>query len=75
MKPEIRSVLRWTLGSAAVWGGLFLGIATLRAASVGVSPVEVAGPLLALGLIGATVGALTGPLVRVLWLRFRGRAA
>lgn len=75
MKPEIRSVLRWTLGSAVVWGGLFLGIATLRAGSVGVSPVEVAGPLLALGLIGATVGGLTGPLVRVLWLRFRGRAA
>ncbi|MDT8370044.1 MAG: hypothetical protein RQ745_12625 [Longimicrobiales bacterium] len=68
-------MVRWTLGSAALWGGLFLGVTALRAASAGVSFLEVVGPLLALGLIGATVGGLTGPLARAIWLHSRGPGA
>ncbi len=75
MGPETRSVLHWTLGSGALWGGLFLGVAAFRSTTVGVAPWEVAAPLMALGLIGATVGGLTGPLVRLIWRRFRSARA
>jgi len=72
LSPEHRSVLRWTLGSAAAWGGLFLGVASMRAAGVVDSLLDVWTPILALSLIGFTVGGLTGPLLRRIWLRLRG---
>ena len=71
MNPDIRSTLRWTLASAAAWGALFAGVAASRAVGAGVSPLEHGGPIAVLGVIGATVGGLVGPLLQGLAARRR----
>lgn len=73
MKAETRSVLRWTASSALACGGLFAAGASLRALGAGVSLSEVAGPIAALSVVGATVGGLVGPLIRGASARLRGR--
>jgi hypothetical protein len=70
---ETRGTLTWTLGTAAAFGAVFLGVAAARAAGAGTSPLDVWQPLAALGVIGATVGGLIGPLLRGAFGRLRGR--
>ncbi|HUP52910.1 MAG TPA: hypothetical protein VM198_10565 [Longimicrobiales bacterium] len=69
--PEGRSLVRWTVGSAALWGAAFLAAAVAGALVAGVNPLEHLGPVGALTVIGLTVGALVGPLARGL---ARGRS-
>jgi hypothetical protein len=56
--------MRWTVGSALVSGGAFLGASVAGALIAGVSPLEHLGPVGALTVIGVTVGGLVGPLAR-----------
>lgn len=73
MGPEGRSRLRWTVASALLAGGLFFAVSALRAGTQGFRFSEVAGPVSALGAIGAIVGGLIGPLLRSIVSRVRGR--
>jgi hypothetical protein len=73
MPSERAEILRWTFGSAAGWGTLFAGVSVARALQAGVAFSDFAGPVAALGVIGATVGGLVGPLLRGIAARRRGR--
>jgi hypothetical protein len=66
-------MITWTLASASAFGLVFMGVSAARASASGTSLLEVWQPLVALGVIGATVGALLGPLLRNAASRFRGR--
>lgn len=66
-------VIRRTMVGAAVGGGLFGGVALVQVLRSGVPPLSVIQPLLVFVVMGATVGALAGPLVGAAWTRWRGR--
>ncbi|HEX9885043.1 MAG TPA: hypothetical protein VGA70_01070 [Longimicrobiales bacterium] len=73
MESQSRGTIGWTLASAGLLGALFLGVSAIRAGASGVPLGDVAGPILALGLIGATVGGLIGPLLGAVAARMRNR--
>jgi len=69
MSPRIR----WTLGTALVWGLAFGGVAVYRSLAMGANPLSHVALILAFATIGATVGGLIGPLVLGLVERRRAR--
>ena len=71
--PETRSLVRWTLVSAGIWGGAFAATSVFGALIVQVDPLEQLGPIGVISVIGLTVGGLVGPLVRGLVMRRRRR--
>ena len=73
VNAEDRSLLKWTLGSALVWGALFLGASVYRALASAASPLDHLGPIGIFGVIGFTVGGLVGPLARGIASRSRVR--
>ena len=73
MNDEDKSLLKWTLGSALVWGALFLAASVYRALASGTSPLDHLTPIGVIGVIGFTVGGLVGPLARGLAYRYRAR--
>lgn len=66
-----RTVIRRTLVGALAVGGLFGVVAVAQILRSGVSPLDVVQPLLVFVVIGATTGALAGPLVGGAWARWR----
>lgn len=64
MNADDKSLLKWTLGTALVWGALFFGASVYRAVASGANPLEHLTPIGAIGVIGFTVGGLVGPLAR-----------
>lgn len=66
-----RTVIRRTLVGALVVGGVFGVVAGVQILRSGVSPVDVLQPLLVFVVIGATTGALAGPLVGAAWAHWR----
>ena len=73
MEAESRGVMRWTLGSAAIWFSAFAGISVAQAWASGVSPLEAWAPIGSISVIGGPVGGLIGPMTRGLFLRIRHR--
>lgn len=73
MNSDGRGLLRWTVGSAVVWGGAFLAASVAGALIAGVNPLANLGPVGALTAIGFTVGGLVGPLARGLAARRRSK--
>ena len=71
MNADEGSLLKWTLGSALLWGALFVGVSVYRALASGASPLEHLGPIGVFGVIGFTVGGLVGPLARGIASRSR----
>ena len=71
--PERRSLLRWTLTSALIWGTAFAATSVFGAVISDVNPLEHLGPIGVLSVIGFTVGGLVGPLARGLTASRRGR--
>lgn len=69
--PMSSSLIRRTALGAVIGGGLFLGVALVQVLRTDVSPVRVLQPLLVLAVLGATVGALGGPLLGGAWRRWR----
>jgi len=63
MTLDDRALVRWTVGSGVVGGGLFLGVTAWRALTAGAALRNHVGVLLAMALIGFTVGGLVGPLL------------
>lgn len=72
MTSNDRSLIKWTLGGASVGAVLFLGLSVSRSVAAGASAFDHLGPVAAMGVIGFTVGALVGPLLRGITTR-RGR--
>ncbi len=73
MNPESGGVLKWTLWSALLSFVAFAGVTATQAVAEGGSPIEHWGVIVALGVIGGTVGGLVGPMIRGISLRFRKR--
>lgn len=65
--------VRHTLVGLAVGGVVFLGLGLYLNLTTGFAPVDHAGPLALLALVGATVGGLVGPLLGALARRWRSR--
>ena len=68
-----KSVLRWTLASALIWGAGFAAASVSGALISDLNPLEHLGPIGVLTLLGFTVGGLVGPLARGLAERRRQR--
>jgi len=64
-------LIRRTLAGALVGGGLFAFVTLVQVLRSGVPPLRLVQPILVLTLLGATVGALGGPLVGQAWARRR----
>lgn len=64
-------LIRRTLFGALVVGGLFGAVALVQVLRSGVSVLRVVQPLLVFVVLGATIGALAGPLVGAAWTRWR----
>jgi hypothetical protein len=73
MDSETRDIVRWTVGGGLGTGLLFVVVAVGGAAAAGADVLAAAAPMAAFGMIGLTVGALVGPLMRGIWLRRRAR--
>jgi uncharacterized membrane protein YeiH len=73
MNPESKGVLKWTLWSALLSFAAFAGVTATQAMAEGGNPIEHWGVIVALGVIGGTVGGLVGPMIRGISLRFRKR--
>ena len=73
MGPESKGVLKWTLWSALISFAAFAGVTATQAMAEGGNPLEHWGVIVALGIIGGTVGGLVGPMIRGISLRFRKR--
>ena len=73
MGPESKGVLKWTLWSALISFAAFAGVTATQAMAEGGNPLEHWGVIVALGVIGGTVGGLVGPMIRGISLRFRKR--
>ena len=73
MDPKTKSVLRWTLASAVIWGGAFAATSVFGALISEVNPLDHLGPIGVLSVLGFTVGGLIGPLARGLAMRRQER--
>ena len=71
LDPGTRSVLRWTLASALIWGAAFAATSVVGALISDVNPLDHLGPIGVFTVIGITVGGLVGPLARGLAERRR----
>ena len=73
MDLESKGDLKWTLWSALISVAAFAGVTATQAVAEGGNPIEHWGVIVALGVIGGTVGGLVGPMIRGISLRFRKR--
>ncbi len=73
MDLESKRDLKWTLWSALISFAAFAGVTATQAMAEGGNPLEHWGVIVALGVIGGTVGGLVGPMIRGISLRFRKR--
>ena len=73
MDLESKGDLKWTLWSALISFAAFAGVTATQAMAEGGHPLEHWGVIVALGVIGGTVGGLVGPMIRGISLRFRKR--
>jgi len=73
MKPESKGVLKWTLWSALLSFAAFAAVTATQAVAEGGNPIDHWGVIVALGVIGGTVGGLVGPMIRGISWRFRKR--
>ena len=73
MDLESKGDLKWTLWSALISFAAFAGVTATQAVAEGGNPIEHWGVIVALGVIGGTVGGRGGPMIRGISLRFRKR--
>lgn len=69
--PSTLPIRRTVLGAVVV-GGVFGAVALVQILRSGTSLLEVLQPLLVFVVLGATIGALAGPVVGGAWARWRG---
>ena len=73
MDSESKGVLKWTLWSALLSFAAFAAVTATQAGAEGRNPIDHWGVIVALGVIGGTVGGLVGPMIRAISWRFRKR--